>query len=104
MGRELRARKAQLQGKLRESVAAGVRKIDGADEGNRDQQQDSGEEGIDDHINLPENSLLGCMRGTRVTLFVFNRIQVQRYEKKSQKRTTVGASLRHPRTGTSGVN
>jgi len=90
MGRELRARKARLQGELRESVAAGVRKIDGADEGNRDQQQDSGEEGIDDHINLPENSLLGCMRGTRVTLFVFNRIQVQRYEKKSPKADNCG--------------
>ena len=57
MGRELRARKARLQGKLRESVASRVRKIDGADEGNRDQQQDGGEEGIDDHINLPKDSL-----------------------------------------------
>jgi len=50
-------KEGQAPGELRESVAAGVRKIDGADEGNRDQEQDSGEEGIDDHINLPKDSL-----------------------------------------------
>jgi hypothetical protein len=57
MGRSS-AREGPAPGKLRESVAARVRKIDGADEGNRDQEQDSGEEGIDDHISLPKNSLL----------------------------------------------
>jgi hypothetical protein len=70
MGRDLPERRAAPV-ELRESVAAGVRKIDGADESNRDQEQDSGEEGIDDHINLPKNSLSRMHAGHQSYIICF---------------------------------
>jgi len=76
-----RARSSRWQG----SVAAGVREIDGADKRDRHEEQNGGDQGIEDHVNLLRFYILDCKPAAKGTSRVFNELKSTRCAEKSPK-------------------
>jgi len=76
-----RARSSRWQG----SVAAGVREINGADKRDRHEEQNSGDQSIEDHVNLLRFHTLDCKPTAKGTSRVFNELKSTRCAEKSPK-------------------
>jgi hypothetical protein len=68
----------ELQGVLthaRESVAPSSREVDGANKGHRNQQNNGGDQGIDDHNTLLKFGKVKCKPDAKGTSYVFNELR-----------------------------
>lgn len=66
-------------------MTASVREIDGADKRDRYKEQDSDDEGIEDHFNLLKFSILDCKPAAKGTSRVFNDLKSTKCAGKSPK-------------------
>jgi hypothetical protein len=77
-------------GEKGESVAAGVREIDGADERDRHQQNDGSEKSVDDQDILLKFGKWKCKPEAKCTPFIFNELARRECAGKSPKGDSCG--------------